>query len=88
MLENKVDGIWLEAHPSLMRTITTPGLDRVQRLRLAAAALVDERSLGGAYNGLPTRPLTYERILRAAKKLGLPLPPPQVSQREEARAAS
>lgn len=50
-------------------------LDRPVRMRIAKQAGTDERTVLTAYGGLPVRPITLWRISRAARTLGLPMPP-------------
>jgi hypothetical protein len=52
-----------------------PTLTAHARRAIAVEALCDDRSVRRAYAGAPIRQLTRERIVRAARKLALPLPP-------------
>ena len=47
-----------------------------QKLQIAAEAMADPRTISRIYTGKPTLKMVRERIITAAKKLGLPLPPP------------
>ena len=52
-------------------------ISTAQILQIAAYGLVDYRTVGRAYEGRHVmRPLTHERIARAAKALKLPAPMP------------
>jgi hypothetical protein len=66
-----------------MTSRVVTALSRVDRLRLAAEALVDERSISAVYSGRTVRSMTRERIVQAARRLSLPLPPEQPSTSEE-----
>ena len=57
-----------------VQTYTT--ISRQQRERLARAIHVCERTLRRCYSGLPVWPVTHHAATAAAKRLGLPLPPP------------
>jgi hypothetical protein len=59
---------------------------RYDRMRIAVEGRCDLRSVGGAYAGRPLRPMTLLRVVDAARKLGLPLPP--TTNPAEQRAAS
>lgn len=59
---------------ALSRPNITPHLDRGQCLRLAAEALVDQRTIARWYDGGSVRALTHQRLLEAARRLGYPVP--------------
>lgn len=48
---------------------------RVERMRIAAQAGCDERSVRRAYSGLSVRSTTYERIMQASRVLAVAPPP-------------
>lgn len=58
------------------RSLVTEQLNRMERMKLAVAAMCDERSVAAVYNGLLTRIGSYKRIADAARRLKLPAPPP------------
>lgn len=43
---------------------------------LIEESLTSDNTIKRVYKGAPSRPLTYRRVVRGAKALGLPLPPP------------
>jgi hypothetical protein len=47
------------------------------RVRIAAEAIVDPRTVARTYQGVRTTPNVHVRIARAAERLKLPPPPPQ-----------
>jgi hypothetical protein len=51
---------------------------RLDQVRIAAQAGVDPRTVHAAYESRPTRPSLHERVVRAARALGLPEPPDRV----------
>lgn len=53
---------------------TTSALTKAERYALMAESLADERTIVRVYDGLSTHEMTYERVSRAAKKLGIPVP--------------
>jgi hypothetical protein len=50
-------------------------MQKLNRIRIAAAAIIDERTVAAAYAGGPVRYSSLVRIAKAARTLGLPLPP-------------
>jgi DNA-binding LacI/PurR family transcriptional regulator len=55
-------------------------LETSDKLKIAAEAMVDPRTVVRVYDGQPSeKKLVRERIIRAAKKLNLPLPPPEAA---------
>jgi len=57
------------------RSTKTVLIDRPQRIQIAGASLCDERSIAAVYAGRPVKSSTLARVLKAARELGLPLPP-------------
>jgi DNA-binding LacI/PurR family transcriptional regulator len=55
----------------------TKPLSSHDRVRICAEGLVSEKTVSRTYRGEPVRELSRLRIERAAKELGLPLPPRQ-----------
>ena len=53
-------------------------LARHDQVRIAAQAGVDPRTVHAAYESRPTRPSLHERVVRAARALGLAEPPDRV----------
>ena len=61
----------------------TQSLTGVERIRIAARAVVSERTVIRTYQG-NTSPHSHERIRRAALDLGLPPPPPLAASHQAA----
>lgn len=57
------------------RSMRTLKINRAQRLQIVGATLCDERSVAAVYNGSPSRSTTHGRVVDAARRLKLPLPP-------------
>lgn len=69
--------------PMSAPTTTAPakvGIDRVTALEIAIEGGLDLRSVFKVYRGGACRATTIARIARAARKLGLPLPPPAAAK--------
>ncbi len=58
-----------------MNTRATVQMSRVHRIRLCAESTVDERTVSACYAGRSVRPSSLARIVEAARRLGLPMPP-------------
>jgi len=54
-------------------------MSRSWRVRIAGEAMVDERTVRSAYEGVRMHSATWTVIMLAAKRLKLPLPPEQKS---------